>query len=477
MVKPFSRRYVVILGAKGMGAIIPLADIFIHYGFQRVIGLVDDPEKYDKEDRDWLELQKLELNKLQDPNELKNTIQRLGVGKDNKDFGYICVYDPLIISYLRSRELLGLNNNSVNWKVPCKALLNARIKPRARELWNRAGLQTSWTILSQDKTKNIEWHELGNFEPDEDQMYFVKPISGAQSSNIHRVKGWTKAKQAAEKIRHNLKQQKTSNAYDPISIKDEHKGEERIYSQYCDILVEEELVGEEYTIDGFIQNRNVCFVVQHKELLYKAPFHGDGLVLSPPDNTETEASKQILAGKVLDEDLIVSNPCRSSRKEFRELIEKALQAIGLDNWVFHAEVVDTSSGLRMIELNPRVPGGLLAQTAGLHLGINLLEYLVRMYLGIPSLTSGRFDSITGHLPFYADKIGVVQDIEGVEMTREIPEVDQVTKVVAPGDEIVDRNIENYAGFVTICADSHEKVRDIAKQAIRSLNIVYKKPER
>lgn len=471
MVEPLLRRLVVILGARGFGGVIALADLFIHYGFQKVVALVDNLEKYDIGDRKWLKVETLSLNKLQDPNQLAIAVKSLGVSKENKDVGYICIYDPLIIPYVLSRKILGLQDNILNWKVPSQALLNSRIKPRARELLNKAGLQTSWTILSEEEAKNIKWQKLSNFEPSENSTYFVKPITGDQSKYVRCIRGWTEAKKVAQEIRDKLQKKNPPNSHNKITIVDENDLQERIYSQSSDILIEEELIGQEYSIDGFIQNGEVCFAVQHKEIRYQFPFHGDFLTLSPPDDN-INASLKILKNKIENENVIVSKPCNISRNEFKKFIERTLNALKMDNWVFHAEVMATSSGLHLIELNPRFPGALLTQTAGLHLGIDLIEVLVRLYLGIPSITNGRFNCITGHLMLHADpNMGIAQDIEGINEILEIPEIIQIKKV-GMGNIINERNQENYACLVTICANSHEKVRNIAQKVISKLKIIY-----
>jgi hypothetical protein len=228
------------------------------------------------------------------------------------------------------------------------------------------------------------------------------------------------------------------------------------YFLYSDVLVEELLEGNEFTVDGYIANGEVSIAVQQKEFRIVDPFFGDGLIVSPPDHNAWQPSGNA------ERSIVQAGRCHTSIAEFEQFLLRGLRALGLDNWVFHAEVMETEHGLRFVELNPRPAGGLLWLTAGLHLGLDPFEAVLRMHLNHNTLSTRR-NWVTGQFPIYAKRTGKISKVTGIERAREIEGVKRIDQAVYPGDEIASLERENYVAFVCIHASNHDEVRRIAAE--------------
>jgi hypothetical protein len=118
-----------------------------------------------------------------------------------------------------------------------------------------------------------------------------------------------------------------------------------------------------------------------------------------------------------------------SHADFVDLLTRGLAALGFTNWVFHAEIIATKQGLRFVELNPRPPGGLLSRTASVHLGVDLFEAIMRIHLGIDTEPASQC-MVTGQFPIYAERIGTVVSIGGLDEAKAIPCVDRIEMPVS-----------------------------------------------
>ena len=183
------------------------------------------------------------------------------------------------------------------------------------------------------------------------------------------------------------------------------------YYPQCDVLIEEELQGPEYTVDGFVQFGVVHAVVQHKETRRRRPFFGDGLIVSPPDPRCRSASSLGLRPDA---------HCGLDESVFVDVVRRGLNALGIDSWSFHAEMIVHNGVPNFVELNPRPAGGLLWQTAGLRLGVDPIEATVALHLR-ERLEPSRRGGVVGQFPIYADQLGRFSEViggdEALRMTR------------------------------------------------------------
>jgi predicted ATP-grasp superfamily ATP-dependent carboligase len=162
-------------------------------------------------------------------------------------------------------------------------------------------------------------------------------------------------------------------------------------------------------------------------------------------------------------------------EELTALTDRALAAVGLDNWVATVQVMLTPAGPRVIEINPRVPGGqtvdLIAATTGREPTLVAVEAaLGREPSSGPVLAKvGRYQGIV------FEAAGVVTYRPGVEddlppLESGVPPV--IDLDVAPGEEVLPLNHPRGGVFgrLIVCGDDEEQVGRDIDQLMSALGI-------
>ena len=452
------KRVAFVVGYERLGGVPHFAKLFSQYGFENVIGLVDQPDLLQHG------IPNLTLVKVGDP---LDPAQLLKAARDcgaNRESPFFCVQDRLTFSYLDALQELDVLEN---FHVPVEGIRRARLKPVARELWNRAGVDlTKWTIRCESAKRSDAWNAIGGLSSLEGgRQYIVKPIAGMASEAVAACS----AKEVVQRVDDVRAFLRAQTYFRPMgtpgsSVECDLGHRKDTYYPYSDVLVEEFIDGDEFTIDGSISESGAAIAVQQKEFRVVKPFFGDGLIVSPPDVRAIGRSDD------LGDSMLQAGQCLTDQASFASFLERGARALGLCDWVFHAEVIQLGrNALRFVELNPRPAGGLLWHTAGMHLGLDALESVVRMHLKIhtPTLKRGW---ITGQFPIYAQKVGVVLRVEGLEDAEACPGVQRVVPVLRAGDRVVSLDKENYVAFVSIYAESHQAVRQIAEKVRRMIQV-------
>jgi hypothetical protein len=449
----------IVVGYNGAGGIRSLCELFHRYGFHSVFALVDRRDLMAR----LLNVPGLEIVEVHDILNAKSLAATIRSIVGYREVPFLCLQDTATFAYLAARKLL-YGSGETRYHVPIDAILRARIKPSARLCWNRAYADTTkWTILGDSRRANERWSHIGGLQPVEGASYIVKPICGTASEMVSREISWPDVEAAAARIRDHFDTAEIAASSEHVQRID---GEE--YHLYRDVIVEEFLQGAHYTLDGYSSTNDVSVVVQHKETIWTRKFLGDGGIYSPPD-----PSLKVLSPVP---PLEFTGKSTTPAETFDDFVRKSVMAIGLRQWSFHGEAVVTADGnIHYVELNPRSPGGLLWRTAGLHLGIDPDELIVRSHLRIPSNLVKR-NWVTVQFPIYAEEIGIIDAVEGAEEARKINFVEFIQAVKEPGDEIKYDKRENYAAFVCIHAPNHPAARE-AEQKVRSvLRVRYRQPQ-
>lgn len=161
--------------------------------------------------------------------------------------------------------------------------------------------------------------------------------------------------------------------------------------------------------------------------------------------------------------------------ELTELTDRALAAVGLDNWVATVQVMLTPAGPRVIEINPRVPGGqtvdLIAATTGREPTLVAVEAALgrEPSAGPVRAKVGRYQGIV------FETAGVVTYRSGVEddlppLESSVPPV--IDLDVAPGDEVLPLNHPRGGVFgrLIVCGDDEDQVARDTDQLLAALRI-------
>lgn len=73
----------------------------------------------------------------------------------------------------------------------------------------------------------------------------------------------------------------------------------------------------------------------------------------------------------------------AEEKELGEYCVRICAALGLDLGIFHVEVIHADQGFRLVEVNPRIGGGMVPDVIRAASDTNLFEILVDLYVGHP----------------------------------------------------------------------------------------------
>lgn len=435
----------VIVGFNRLGGVARLTSLLHDRGYQRLVAIVNAPEQLS----DLQNTPGLSFTKIDDP---LSSESMLSVVKTIEGYEpaspFICIQDRPMFAYLDAFEATKKDISGVPW-VPVDGIRNARMKPRARKLWDDAKLAgPAWTVVTGDEDSDRIWSEKTCIPKGSDVKYIVKPIQGMASEYVCSAQGWSAAVERANSIRAQLESSNLPKHRQlPITLGDS------TFFPSRDILIEEELLGPEYTVDGFIQSGRVHAVVQHKETKRRHPFFGDGLIVSPPDEQGLTA--------VVQEGYESQSHRGPSEAAFIKVVRDGLVALGIDNWSFHAEMIVTDAIPRFVELNPRPAGGLLWQTAGIRLGVDPIEATVDLHLR-KKIENQCFSCVTGQFPLYAEKLGTISKLIGRDVACGISGVHDVRSAIpADGLHVTSLDRENYLAFVSLNCRDHEHVRAVS----------------
>ena len=309
-------------------------------------------------------------------------------------------------------DLLNVKGNNT------KSINNAMNKLESRNIFNS---------ISEIKIQNAIVEKIEDIELfiNENGTSVLKPIYGTASKSVIKIESFQENKVAVEKLMQDCSDQ--------------------------DLIIEEFVDGSEYALEGNLINSELNkIVIFDKPINYKEPYFEESIYIAPteiPDKTQ---------------------------KEIIYLIGKACKELGLENGPVHVEFKIHNNEIFIIEVNPRMIGGLCSRCLSFGLfktsleeialhaflnnelkSIDLLSNFVGVLM-IPTPISGKFISIN------KNELESIPNVSGVEIT-----VSENSNLLEPpfGDK--------YLGFIFSQGDSKEKVMDSLTLALNLANPIIK----
>ena len=299
-----------------------------------------------------------------------------------------------------------------------KSINTAMNKFESRKIFNS---------ISEIKIQNAIVKKIEDIEIfiNENGTSVLKPIYGTASKSVIKVESFQENRTAVEKLMQDCSDQ--------------------------DLIIEEFVDGSEYALEGNLINSELNkIVIFDKPINYKEPYFEESIYIAPteiPDKTQ---------------------------KEIVNLIGKACKKLGLENGPVHVEFKIHNKEIFIIEINPRMIGGLCSRCLSFGLfktsleeialhaflnnelkSIDLLSNFVGVLM-IPTPISGKFISIN------KNELESIPNVSGVEIT-----VSENSNLLEPpfGDK--------YLGFVFSQGDSKEKVVESLTLALDLANPIIK----
>ena len=292
---------------------------------------------------------------------------------------------------------------------------------------NKFESRNIFNSISEIKIQNAIVNKIEDIEIfiNENGTSVLKPIYGTASKSVIKVESFQENKAEVEKLMQDCSDQ--------------------------DLIIEEFVDGSEYALEGNLINSELNkIVIFDKPINYKEPYFEESIYIAPteiPDKTQ---------------------------KEIVNLIGKACKKLGLENGPVHVEFKIHNKEIFIIEINPRMIGGLCSRCLSFGLfktsleeialhaflnnelkSIDLLSNFVGVLM-IPTPISGKFISIN------KNELESIPNVSGVEIT-----VSENSNLLEPpfGDK--------YLGFVFSQGDSKEKVMESLSLALDLANPIIK----
>ena len=311
------------------------------------------------------------------------------------------------------------------------AAQNATNKIQRQQLFQKKGVPAPGFAYAKtiddacDKAKELGWPVV------------VKPADSAGSRGVQKVETPEDMRRAISEI--------------------------RIFSNSREVLLEEFLSGTEHSIEGIVVTGEVYWAGlsdrnYDKKEAFLPYFLEDGDTMPTALDTQTVQAVQQAA-------------------------TQAVYALGIDSGPVKGDIlIDPKKGINVLEMAARLSGDYFcSETIPLHNGINLVEAVMDLSLGLPispEKLKPRFNKGVA-LRYVWPEPGRVTNIQGLEAARALPGVHFVRlepkwKSLQPGTIIPKpTSMGERVVSVMTCADTKEEAVSIAEKAVRLIHIVTK----
>ncbi|MGC4978093.1 pyridoxal-phosphate dependent enzyme [Streptomyces sp. DT199] len=303
-----------------------------------------------------------------------------------------------------------------------EAIAGCRDKGRLRETLERAGIgQPRFEVVQDGPSAAAAAERLGT-------PCVVKPVDDSGSTRVRRCDS---AQQAAE-LAAEITARTTNGRGQPMAGR---------------ALVEQYLDAPEYSVEMF-------------------GIDGVHHLIGITEKTVTGAPHFVESRHLVPADL----PAEAAR-EMTGTVSAALRATGLGRGPSHTEVKRTATGSAVVEINPRLAGGLIPELYRLATGVDLLAAQVAHAAGTtPLLPDGctRHAGIQFILP---DEPGVLEGVTGLEEARAVPGVERVTVTAAAGTRVAPpTDAYGRIGYVVAVGESRKTVVEALDRAMALVRV-------
>ncbi|WP_347553050.1 ATP-grasp domain-containing protein (plasmid) [Pseudalkalibacillus hwajinpoensis] len=259
----------------------------------------------------------------------------------------------------------------------------------------------------------------------------LKPTNCASSQGVYFIENDKQLEVAFEKLREFKK------TYMDFDVRNEY-------------LIEEYLIGPEFSVEFFLKDNEVVFSSVTEKLTSDLPYFVE---ISHTVPTSVENDKI--------DDMI-------------RVCVQALRAIGIDNGPSHVELKLTKDGPKIIEVNGR-PGGDKISSELLHTtyGLDIFDETVNFYLDLPITETHLQKKATSIAYLTADREGIISFIEGEEDIANDLSILKYDITVKTGDKVkVPESSDDRLGYVITTGQNPEEAKHNAINLINRIKLQY-----
>ena len=226
----------------------------------------------------------------------------------------------------------------------------------------------------------------------------LKPIYGTASKSVLKINNVEKNKEQIEKLMQDCFDQ--------------------------DLVIEEYIDGKEYALEGTIINSELKkIVIFDKPVEYKHPYFEETIYITPSE-LSSEAEKRVVS-----------------------IVDKACKKIGLEDGPVHVEFKINENQIFIIEINPRMIGGLCSRCLSFGLfKVSLEEIILHAFMNNELKNIELLNNYVGVLMIPTPKSGKFISINKEELEN-IPNISNVEITVPEGSDLLEPPYgDKYLGF-------------------------------
>ena len=226
--------------------------------------------------------------------------------------------------------------------------------------------------------------------------------------------------------------------------------------QYCmsfsrtgELLIEEFMEGPEICVETVSQN-GVCYALQITDQLYK----------HPPYFTDIGSSQPVLYAPALQDCI-------------RRFAIEANLALGNNNGSSNTEMIITSQGPKIIEVNMRPSGDFIAtESVQMTTGIDMCEAVIKIALGEPIDVTPTLQKGACVRYFTKERVGTIRAIVGLEEAKKVPGIQEVGTLKTVGDTACPlRKSSDRLAYVIARCDTVEEAIHTADRALDLIDFI------
>jgi hypothetical protein len=147
-------------------------------------------------------------------------------------------------------------------------------------------------------------------------------------------------------------------------------------------------------------------------------------------------------------------------------------ALGLRHGPVHAELRLNEHGPWPLEIAPRSIGGLCSRTLRFGSGLSLEDLLLRHAFGQDVRSLEREKQSTGVMMIPIPRAGILRQVGGVEVARQVPGIDDIRITIPIGHEVIPLpEGSKYLGFIFARDDTPAAVEAALRESHRRLSVV------
>ncbi|MEV6521807.1 ATP-grasp domain-containing protein [Longispora sp. NPDC051575] len=146
----------------------------------------------------------------------------------------------------------------------------------------------------------------------------------------------------------------------------------------------------------------------------------------------------------------------------------ALRALGLGWGPAHVELRHTRRGPCVVEVNPRLAGGMIPRVVAESCGVDMIAHVVRRAAGVAGeLVSGPVRPASIRF-LVAPRGGELLGVDGVEAARAVPGVVEVAVLREPGELVLRNSFQDRLGYVIATGEVGGSAARAAEAGLREL---------